>query len=106
MVEAAEGLQDPVERILPGMAERGVAKIVRQRQRLGEILVETERAADRARDLRDLQAMGQPGPVMIALVVHEYLRLVLQPSKGGRVDDAVPVPLEGRSAGAFRLRME
>ena len=33
------------ERLLAGMAERRVAEIVRQRQRLGEILVEPERAA-------------------------------------------------------------
>ena len=34
-----------VQRLLAGMAERRVAEIVRQRHRLGEILVEPQRAA-------------------------------------------------------------
>jgi hypothetical protein len=61
VVEAAIGLHHLGERILPGVAERRVAEIVGERQRLCQILVETERATDGARDLRDLEAVGQPG---------------------------------------------
>jgi hypothetical protein len=42
---------------------------------------------------------------MIALMIDEHLRFVLQAAKGGRVDDAVPVPLKGRTRIATRLRV-
>jgi hypothetical protein len=44
--------------------------------------------------------MGQPGAEQVALVVEEDLRLVDQASKGGAVDDAVAVALEGERVGA------
>ena len=83
VVEAAEAAEACVERALAGMAERRMAEIVRQRQRLGEVLVEPERAGERAGDLRDFQRMGQPGAVVVALVIDEHLRLVRQPAEGG-----------------------
>ncbi len=104
--EAAMLLHRRIERLLAGMAERRVAEIVRQRQRLGQILVEAERAGDAARDLRDLEAVRQARAVMVALVRDEDLRLVLQPAEGGRVDDAVAVALERRARRAFGLGME
>ena len=51
VVEAAERRHAVVERVLAGVAEGRVAEVVRQRQRLGEILVEAERAGERAGDL-------------------------------------------------------
>ena len=84
-----------------------MAEIVRQRQRLGEILVAAQRARQRAGDLRHLDRVGQPGAVMIALMRDEHLGLVLQPAEGGRMDDAVAVALErraGRALAAPRYR--
>ena len=83
------------QRILTGMAKRGMANIVSEADCLGEVLVQRQIACNRAADLGDLQGVRQPGDVVIALRVDEDLRLVLQPSKRLRVDDAVPVPLEG-----------
>ena len=95
------------ERFLAGMAERRVAEIVRERQRLGQILVETAaRGAMRARDLRHFEAVGQPRAVMIALVIDEDLRLVLQAAERGRMNDAVAVALKRRARRMLRLRME
>ena len=88
------------------MAERRVAEVVRQRQRLGKILIEPERARQRAGDLGDLQRMGQPGAEMIALMEDEDLGLVCEPPEGGRVNDAVAVAAKGVARGARRLRME
>ncbi len=105
VIEAAEGKHDLFQRVLAGMAERGVAEIVRQRQRLGEILVEAEGAADRAGDLRHFEAVRQPGAVMVALVIDEDLGLVLEAAEGGAMDDAVAVALKGRAQGGFRLGM-
>ena len=83
VIEAAEPAQGCVERALAGVAERRMAEIVRQRQRLGEVLVEAERARQRAGDLRHFQRMGEPRAVVVALVIDEDLRLVRQPAERG-----------------------
>ena len=85
------------------MAEGRVAEIVHQRHRLGEILVATQRPRQRPRDLRHLDRMRQPCAVMVAFMGNEYLRLVLQPAKGRRMDDAVAVALERRAGRALHL---
>ena len=54
VIEAAERGEAVVERALAGMAERRMAEIVRQRQRLGEILVEAAAAA---------RARARPAPL-------------------------------------------
>src|ERR1700751_6015587 len=43
---------------------------------------------------------------MIALVIDKDLRLVSQPAKGGRMDDAVTVALERRAHRMLGLRIE
>ena len=78
VVEAADAAEAAVERALAGMAERRMAEVVRQRQRLGQVLVEAERAGERAGDLGHFERMGQPRAVMVAFVVDEHLRLVRQ----------------------------
>ena len=59
-----------------------------------EVLVEAERRGERARDLRRLDRVRQPRPVVVALVVDEDLRLVLEAAERRAVDDAVAVALE------------
>ncbi len=50
---AAEALaQAAVEHVLADVPERRVAEVVAEPDRLGEVLVERERARDRARDRR------------------------------------------------------
>ena len=92
--EATVILHAGVQRILPGVAERGVPEVVRERDRLRQILVEAELAGDTARDLGDFDAMGEAGAKQIALVIHEHLRLVFQAAKGGGVHDAITVALK------------
>ena len=60
--------------VFAGVAEGRMAKVVGQRQRLGEVLVEVQNPADRACDLRHLEAVGETGAVVVALVVDEDLR--------------------------------
>jgi hypothetical protein len=55
-----------IERALAGMTERGMAEVVGERQRLGQILVKAERARERACDLGDLERMGQTGAKVVA----------------------------------------
>ena len=106
MVEAAEGSEAAVERPLAGMAERRMAEIVGERQRLGQVLVEAERAGERAGDLGHFQRMGQPGAEMVAFVEDEDLGLVRQPAKRGGMDDAVAVAAEVVAGRARRLGMQ
>ena len=101
VVEAAVAGHAGVERVLAGVAERRVAEIVAERDRLREVVVELKRAGERAGDLRHLDRVGEPGAEMIALVVDEHLGLVREAPEGGRVDDAVAVALE---LGARRRR--
>ena len=101
VVEPAMGLQAGIQRPLAGMAERRMAEVMRQRQGLGQILVEAELPGQRAGNLRHFQGVGQPGAVMIALVEHEYLGLVLQAAEGGGMDHPVAIAPE-RAAGLAR----
>ena len=103
VVEAAIGLHQPVEFALAGMAERRVAEVMGERQGLGQILIEAQGTRDRAGDLGHLERMSEPCPVVIALVIDENLRLVLEPAEGRGMDDAIAVPRKGASRRAFGL---
>ena len=59
-----------------------------------------QRLGERARDLRDLDRVGQARAEMVALVVDEHLRLVGEAAEGGGMDDAVAVALESRRGSA------
>ena len=104
VIEAAEVGEAGVERVLAGVAERRMAEVVAERNRLGQILVERESAAERAGELRNLDGVRQPRAEMVALVVHEHLRLVRKAAEGGRMDDAVAVALERSAGRRIRLR--
>ena len=82
------------ERLLPRMPEGRVPQVVAERDSLGEILVQPQRARHGSGDLRNLKAVGQPHAEMVAIGRHEHLRLVPQPSKADRMDDAVAITLE------------
>ncbi len=99
VLEAAVRLHALVQRVLPGVPERRVAEVVRQRDRLDQILVHAELPCDRAADLRDLERVRQARAEEVAFVVDEDLRLVLEPPERARVDHAVAVALEGGPPG-------
>ena len=63
-----------------------------------------QRPADRARDLRRLQRVGEPRAVVVALGRHEHLRLVLEPPERLAVHDPVAIALERRAQRALLLR--
>ena len=105
MVEAAKRLHGAVELVLPRMAKGRMAKVVGQGDRLGEVRLESKCGRDGTGDLGHLKGMGQPRPVVVALVGHEDLGLLLEPPEGGGVDDPVTVPGEGRAGPALRFDM-
>ena len=95
VVEPASISQRRRQCILSGMPEWRVAKVVGQAQRLGQILVEPQRARHRSPNLRDFDRMGQPNTEMVAVGGDEHLGFVAQAAEGDRVDDPVPIALEG-----------
>ena len=96
--------QAVVERLLADVSERRVPEIVTEPDRLDEVLVERQRASDRARDLRHLERVGEPRAVVVAARRDEHLRLVLQPAERLAVDDPVAVALKRGAQAAVRLR--
>jgi hypothetical protein len=91
---------DPLELIgeggLAGVAEGRVPQVVRQRDRLRQVLVQVQGPGYRAGDLRHLQGMGQTRDEVVPHGSDEHLRLVLEPAERLAVDDPVAVALELR----------
>ena len=107
VVEAAERPPWPAASARsPACPKGGWPEVVRQRQRLGQVLVETQHAGDGAGDLRHLQAVGEARAIVVALVEHEHLRLVGEAPEGGGMHDAVAVALEGGAHGAGGLGVD
>lgn len=82
-----------VEHALTGMAKGGMSQIVRQRDGLGEVFVETQCTSNRAGNLRNFERMGHTGAVMIADRRKENLRFLLQTAKRFTMDDPVAIAL-------------
>ena len=95
-----------VEHTFAGMTEWRVAQVMTKSDRLGQLLVQAKDLGDRARDLRHLECVREPRAIVIAFGGKEDLRLVLQPPKRLRVDDAVPVVLKRRPHIVFGLAGE
>ena len=96
---------DQVQRPLAGVAEGRMPQVVPQTDRLAEILVQAQRPRDRARKTRDLQRMGQPRAVVVALGLQKDLGLVFQAPEGLGMGDAVDVALKAGADGALLLGM-
>ena len=95
--------QARVEHRLAGVAEGRVAEVVAEPDRLGEVLVQPQRARHGARDPARLERVREPGAVVVALRRDEHLGLVLQPPERLGVDDPVAVALEGGAMVRVRL---
>src|SRR5690242_17254052 len=104
MLEAAMIAHACIQRILPRMPERRVAQIMRERNRLGQILVQSQRARDRACDLRNFQTVREARAEMVAFVVDEDLGLVFEPAKRRGMYDAVAVALKVAASLGRRFR--
>lgn len=103
MIKPAKGFHHLRQGLLAGMTERRMPQIVGQSQRFRQIFVKPQCTRDGTGDLGHFQAVCQPGPVMVPLVIDEHLCLMLEAAKGGGMDDPVPVPLIDGPVGAFLL---
>src|SRR6185437_4281673 len=110
LLDNAQGLQvvveavairshDLVQRVLAGVAERRVAEVVGQRQRLRQIGVQAERLGDGAGNLGHLERVGEPVAEMVGVAAGKDLGLVFQAPEGTRVDHPVAVALVLASVG-------
>jgi hypothetical protein len=106
VVEAALVLHEIRQHALAGVTEGRVPQVVGEDHGLRQLLVETQRPGDGARDLPRLQGVGEPVPVVVAFVEHEDLGLVLQTPEGPRVDDPIAVSLKAGAVGVLRLRRQ
>ena len=86
------------------MPERRMPDIVSEGDRLRQVLVETQPARDRARDLRHLERVRHARPIVVARNDVD-LRLVLEPAKRFGVQDAVTITLKLRAEGTLLHRM-
>ena len=103
LVVPERALEERSERLLPEVPERRVAEVVAEGDRLGEVLVQPERAGGGPGDLAHLQRVREPDAVVVALGGDEHLGLVLQAPERLRMDDAVAIALEARAQGVRRL---
>ena len=83
------------------MPEGGVTQIMRETNRLDQILIGAEGTRQRPTDMSNFQCVGEASPKVIAFVIDEDLSLVFESSKRCGVDNAVAVKLKGRAV--FRL---
>ena len=97
VIEPPCGRKRSPERILAGMSERRMAKVVRKTKGFGEVLIETKSSSHRASDLGNFEAVGEPHPVMVAVGSDEDLRLVPESPEPDRVDQPVAITLENVS---------
>ena len=83
MVEPAIGFHRRIQRIFPRMAEGRMAQIMRQRQSLGQILIQAQQPRDGPRNLRNFKGMGQARSAMIALMINTPVLLGFQAPECG-----------------------
>src|SRR5207253_11227934 len=80
--EAVALAQQLVQRLLARVAERRMAEVVAEPDRLGQILVQPQRTGDAAGDPRRLERVREPGAEVVAARVDEDLRLVAEAAEG------------------------
>src|SRR5690606_26356736 len=83
-----------------------MSQVVGQGDGLAEVFVEPQSPRDAGSHLCDFEGMGQPGAVIVALVVDEHLRLVLEAPEGAGVKHAVAILLERRAVSALGLLVD
>ena len=86
------------------MAEWRMADIMAERDGLREVFIEPQRARNRARNLRDLEAVRHARPIVVARDDVD-LRLVLETTERLRVKDAVAIALKLRAEWALLHRL-
>src|SRR3989442_5957853 len=77
-------LHSRMQRLLPGMAERGMSDVVSQRQRFHQVDVQSKLGGDGACNLCDFNGMSEPVAKVIGVAAGGELGFVFRTSEGGR----------------------
>ena len=93
MFEPAVVAQALVQRVLARMTEGRMPEVMRQRDGLGQVFVESQRAGDRTCNLGHLDRMSQTCTKEVSLMIDEDLGFVLETAERRAMDDAVAVAL-------------
>jgi hypothetical protein len=98
-------MTDFIQHILAHMTEGGMTQVMPQGYGFRQILIEIKGTAYGTSYLSHLKSVGKPGYIVIPQRSNENLRLMLEAPKSLRMDNTVPVALEGRTyrAGLFRF---
>jgi hypothetical protein len=96
-VQIVLATHDVAEHLLARVTEGRMTQIMRESDRLNEVLVQTQGATNRSRQLGYFQGVGKPGPVVIAAGRDVDLCLVLEAAKRPAMYNAVAVTLEGQA---------
>ena len=92
-----------VQRDFARVSERRMTDVMHQRKSLDQIGIQVETRGDGARDLRNLDGVGQPRAEVVGDTMGENLGLILKPAEGAGVNDAVAVALERGAIGMLGL---
>ena len=104
MIErSASQLHLAIEFFLPGVAKWRMADVVRQRQSLGQIVIQSKKGSYRSRHLRHFHRVGQTVTEMVRDPGREDLGLVFQTAKRSGMHDAIAVSLEVIAIGMREL---
>ena len=93
------------KRVLTRMTERRVPKIVRERDGFGQIFIQAQVACHGAPICATSSECVSRVRKQIAFMIDEHLRLVLQPSKSRRMNDAIAIALELTAGDRIGLRV-
>ena len=80
-----------------------MTEVVRKRDGLDQVAVQSQRTGNVARDGGDFNRMRQAGAQVVAGAVQKDLRLVFEPAEGPGMDDPVAVALVMRAPCRWRF---
>lgn len=86
-----------MEGVFAAVAEGRMSEIVRERDALGQILIEPQRPREVSADLCDLHRVREAGAEMVSFTRRENLRFALESSECLRVKDPIAIALERKA---------
>ena len=101
MVEGAVIFHLSGQHFFSRMSKGRVPQVVGEADGFRQVFIAAQRPGEGPADLRDFQRMGQPGAVVVSLIIDEDLGLVFQPPEGSGVQDAVLVALVAAAVAVF-----
>ena len=87
------------------MTKRCVTQIVCETNALDQVFISTQGTRQRPADLGNFERVGEAGAEVIAFVIDEDLRLVLETSKSRGVQDAVAIALKSSAIFGFIIQI-